>query len=78
MIEAASHESANQLCSALSDFDAELVEDGGTYRVSVELGQDDPRMVSVLDAIEGYVNARADGPATVLLNGRNYTFHEAE
>jgi hypothetical protein len=78
IVEAKSFESAQALFYALSDFQADLNgsdEDG--YRVTVELGTNDHRVVAVLDAVQEFTTARHDGPAQVELGGRGYTLHPA-
>ncbi len=70
---------ASGLYSALFAFDPELAgdEDDG-YRVTVELGSDDRRIVDVLDGIQAYVTARDNGSAPVDVEGHRYTFHARE
>jgi hypothetical protein len=48
-------------------------EDG--YSIEVELGSVDRQVIAVLDTLEAFVNERSDGPARVVLDGRNYTVH---
>jgi hypothetical protein len=73
-VEASSLESARALHSALAEFHPELSgsEDEG-YRVTVELGSFDRKVISVLDAIEEHVSIRNDGAARINLDGRTYT-----
>ena len=70
-IEARSLESAQGLYEALSEFNPVLVEG---FRVSVELGSLDHRLLSVLDAVEQYTVER-NSSAHVELDGRRYTLH---
>jgi hypothetical protein len=51
--------------------------EGDGYRVTVELGTNDHRVLAVLDALQEFVTARHDGPAQVELGGRRYTVHPA-
>jgi hypothetical protein len=76
IVEAKSLDSARRLYDALSGFHPELLgsEDDG-YRVSVELRNNDRDTISVLDAIERYVNEQASDPARIELDGRRYTMH---
>jgi hypothetical protein len=73
-IEAKSVGSARRLYNALIEFYPELAgsEDEG-YRVSVELGSSESRLVDVLNAIEQYVAEANNGPARVNFDGRRYT-----
>jgi hypothetical protein len=74
-IEAGSLLLAHGLYNALSEFHPELTgDDSEGHRITVELGSD-ARIVAVLDAIQGHVTARDDGPARVDLEGHHYTFH---
>jgi hypothetical protein len=75
-IEAKSVGSARRLYNALIEFHPELAgsEDDG-YRVSVELGSSESRIVDVLNAIEQYVAEANGGPARVNFDGRRYTLH---
>jgi hypothetical protein len=75
-IEAVSVGSARGLYNTLIEFHPELAgsEDDG-YRVSVELGSSESRIVHVLDAIEQYVIEANTGPASVNVDGRRYTLH---
>jgi hypothetical protein len=67
---------AQGLYNALSEFLPELTaNDSEGYRVTVELGSDDARIVAVLEALQAHVTARDDGPARVELDGHRYTFH---
>jgi hypothetical protein len=78
IVEAKSLESARALYGALSDFQADLSgSEGDGYRVTVELGTNDHRVLAVLDVVQEFVSARHDGPAQVELGGRRYTVHPA-
>ena len=75
-VEAAGRESANDLCGALSSFQASLVETAdGRYQVAVQLGSTGRDLVAVLNAIDGYVRRRWPSPARVELDGRKYMLH---
>ncbi len=64
VIHAASRESAEGFCSALSGFGAMLVEEAnGRCQVEIALGGSDKETLEALDALEAYVCARGDGPA---------------
>ena len=79
IVEAEGLESARDLYSALSRFHPELSgSEAEGYRVAVELGSFDRRVVTVLDVIDEYVSRRNDGPARVELDGRKYTLPVAE
>jgi hypothetical protein len=67
---------AHGLYSALSEFHPELAgDDHEGYRLTVELGNDDARIVAVLEGIQAHVTARDNGPARVELEGHHHTFH---
>jgi hypothetical protein len=67
---------AQGLYNALSEFHPEVTgDDSEGYRLTVELGSDEARIVAVLEAIQAHVTARDDGPARMELEGHNYTFH---
>jgi hypothetical protein len=67
---------AHGLYNALSEFHPEVTgDDYDGYRVSVELGSNDRRLVALLDEIQAHVTARDNGPARVELEGHHYTFH---
>jgi hypothetical protein len=79
-IQPATHQSAQDLCSALSDFDPELGTDGEErYFVSVELGSDQ-RVVEVLNVLQQFVDSRVVGAVeqsvVVALDERRYTIRE--
>jgi hypothetical protein len=77
-IEAKSLGSARRLYNALGEFHPELSgsEDEG-YRVSVELGTRERRLLEVLDAIERYVTEIGADPALINVDGHRYTMHPA-
>jgi hypothetical protein len=59
IVEAKSFESAQALFYALSDFQADLNgSDENGYRVTVELGTNDHRVLAVLDAVQEFTTAR--------------------
>jgi len=74
-IEAGPRLQARGLYAALSEFHPELTGDDSVgHRITVELGSD-ARIVAVLEAIQGHVTAKDDGPARIELEGHHYTFH---
>lgn len=73
-VEAESVGPARSLYNALIAFHPEL--SGGEhegYRVSVELGTSESRILDVLSAIEEYVTEANSGPASIDVGGRRYT-----
>jgi hypothetical protein len=79
VIHAASRESAEGFCSALSEFHAMLVEEeNGRCQVEVPVDRSNKRILKALSALEAYVSARADGPARVDLDGQRYTLHPTD
>jgi hypothetical protein len=75
-IEAKSVGSARGLYNALIEFHPELAgSDDDGYRVSVELGSSERRLLDVMDAIEEYVAEANSGPARLNFDGRRYTLH---
>ncbi|HZQ66007.1 MAG TPA: hypothetical protein VFA66_12340 [Gaiellaceae bacterium] len=76
IVEAQNLESAQLLCAALSGFDPALSgDDASGYRVSVDLGSSDRKIVQVLDLLERHVTERDAGPARVEVQGHMYTMH---
>ena len=75
-VEAESVGPARSLYNALIAFHPELSgsEDEG-YRVSVELGTSESRILDVLGAIEEYVTEANSGPASIDVGGRRYTMY---
>jgi len=75
-VETSSVGPARSLYNALIDFHPELVgsEDDG-YRVSVELGSSERRVLDVLGVIEDYVTEANTGPARMTVDGHRYTMH---
>ncbi len=73
-IEASSVDRARGLYDALIEFHPELTgsEDAG-YRVSVELGSSERRLLDVLGAIEQHITETNAGPARIDVSGRRYT-----
>jgi hypothetical protein len=63
-------ESAVGLCSALSAFHPHLIKDENQIRVKVTGGNAD--IVAILNAIERHVRSRADGRASLALDGQAY------
>jgi hypothetical protein len=78
VIHAASRESAEGFCSALSGFHARLVEgeNGSCHEVPVE--RSNKKILAALRALETYVSARADGPARLDVDGQRYTLHPTD
>jgi hypothetical protein len=74
-IHAATAYSAQAVAAALSHFHSESVEVDGHYEVTVTLGGRDREIVDVLNALELYVTERANGPAHIEFEGREYTLH---
>jgi hypothetical protein len=72
---ASSPESARGMIEALSEFRAELVDEGERCEVVVQLGGSDGEIVQALNALERYVTNRGAGPARIELDGRDYTLH---
>jgi hypothetical protein len=77
-IDAKSLDSAHRLYSALTDFHPELSgsEEEG-YRVSVELGSGERRLLEILNALERYVTESASDPTPVVVAGHRYMIHAA-
>jgi len=71
-IDAVGPESAGGLCSALSAFHPQLIEDEDQIRVKVDLTGRNGDIVAILNAIERYVRSRDDGPALLALDGQPY------
>jgi len=75
-VEANSIGPARGLYNALIEFHPELAgTEDDSYRVSVELGSSETRLLDVLSAIEHYVTAANNGPAHVNVGGRGYVMH---
>ena len=74
-IHAATAYSAQSIAAALSQFDSESTEADGHYEVTVTLGGREREIVDVLNALELYVTERANGPAHIEFEGREYTLH---
>lgn len=78
VIHAASRESAEGFCFALSGLGAQLVEGGeGRWQVEIPVGPSNPEIIQALNAVEAYVSARGD-PARLDLDGRRYTLHPTD
>jgi hypothetical protein len=73
-IHAASARSAQKMLAALTGFPAELVENGDSCMVVVNLGGNG-QIVGVLNALQQYVTERAAGAAQVEFNGNRYAMH---
>ncbi|HEX3237815.1 MAG TPA: hypothetical protein VHQ99_05340 [Gaiellaceae bacterium] len=79
VIHAASRESAEAFCAALSGFDPELIEgENGRCRVEVFLDRSNKRILEALSALEAHVSVRADGPAQLDVLGQRYTLHPTD
>jgi hypothetical protein len=62
-VQAATYLSAQSICSALSEFDPELiVEDDDQFFILVDLGSN-RHVVEAVNALHGFLGARADGTA---------------
>lgn len=77
-IKARTLESAQGFMAGLAHFQAELLEDDGSYLVQIALGGGDGEIISLLNALEDYVSNRGEGPAEVGLGGRTYTLHPTD
>lgn len=76
-----SRESAQGMLAALAGFHAELLESAEGYEIVVTLGMDgwgDHEIVALLNALEQYVTACANGPARLELGGRSYVMRPKE
>jgi hypothetical protein len=71
-IEARSLESARAIEAALRDFEHELMVEDGRYCVSVAVPAGNQGIVALLNALQEYVQERADGPAHISLGGESY------
>jgi hypothetical protein len=79
VIHAASRESAEAFCSALSEFDPRLVEgDDGRCQVEVPVERSNKKILAALSALEAYVSTRAEGPARLDVQGQRYTLHPTD
>ena len=72
-IEAATPDSAQELCTALSEFRTDLIAGDGGRRVRVELGRSNREVVGVLNAIDHYFSRRSErAPVRITFGGRSY------
>jgi hypothetical protein len=79
VIHAVSRESAEGFCSALSGFQAKLVEgEDGRCQVEIPVGRSNKEILEALGALEAYVSSRSDGPAQLDVDGRRYTLHPTD
>jgi hypothetical protein len=79
VIHAASRESAEAFCSALSGFDPKLtVGENGRCQVEIPVGRSNQKILAALSALEACVSTRADGPARLDLDGQRYTLHPTD
>lgn len=79
VIHAASRESAEGFCSALSGFGAKLVEgETGRCQVEIPVARSNRKILEALNALEAYVSSRGDGAARVDVDGRRYTLHPTD
>ena len=74
-IHAATAYSAGAMRAVLCQFDSEVSAADGHYEVTVRLRGGDREVVDVLTALELYVTERANGPAHIDFEGREYTLH---
>jgi hypothetical protein len=79
VIHAASRESAELFCAALSGFDPQLIErENGSCQVEVTLGRSNRKILQALSALEEHVSMRGDGPARLDVLGQRYTLHPTD
>ena len=79
VIHAASRESAQGFCSALSAFGARLVEgEHGRYQIEIPVERSSKKILAALSALEAYVSTRADGPGQLNVDGQRYTLHPTD
>jgi hypothetical protein len=79
VIHAASRETAEAFCAALSEFDPELtMSEDGRCQVEVPVARSNQKILAALNALEAYVSTRADGPARLDLDGQLYTLHPTD
>ena len=79
VIHAASRESAEAFCTALSGFDPELIEgENGRCQVEVRVERSNKKILEALGALEACVSTRADGPAQLDVHGQRYTLHPTD
>jgi hypothetical protein len=79
VIHAASRESAEAFCAALSEFDPKLtVGENGRCQVEIPVARSNQKTLAALNALEAYVSTRADGPARLDLDGQRYTLHPTD
>jgi hypothetical protein len=79
VIHAASRESAEAFCAALSGFEPKLIEgESGRCQVEVALDRSNKKILEALNALETYVSTRADGPARLDVLGQRYTLHPTD
>jgi hypothetical protein len=79
VIHAASPESAEAFCTALSEFDPKLtLGENGRCQVEIPLARSNQKILAALNALEAYVSTRSDGPARLQLAGQQYTLHPTD
>jgi hypothetical protein len=79
VIYAASRESAEGFCVALSEFGPELIEgENGRCRVEIPIERSNKKILAALSALEAYVSTRAEGPAQLDVHGQQYTLHPTD
>ena len=73
-IEAATPDSAHELCAALSAFRTDVIEgDDGGQQVRVELGRGNREVAGVLNAIDDYFGRSSEtAPVRITFGGRRY------
>jgi hypothetical protein len=79
VIHAASRQSAQGFCSALSEFGPKLIErEDGRCHVEVPVERSNRKILAALNALEAYVSTRAEGPAQLDVHGQRYTLHPTD
>ena len=79
VIHAASRESAEAFCAALSEFDPKLtVGENGRCQVEIPVARSNQKTLAAVNALEAYVSTRSDGPARLDLDGQQYTLHATD
>lgn len=79
VIHAASRESAEGFCKALTDLRAKLIETpDGRCQVEIPIGGSNKKILDALNALEEYVSVRGDGPARLDIAGHVYVLHPTD
>lgn len=66
---------AQEMLTALSGFEAEVVEIGDGRVIVINLGGSDSETVGVLNALQEHVTERAAGAARLDFHGHRYVMH---